>query len=202
MQKCQCAGGPCTAPLHILVRRELVEQGLSLIESIKGRRVNLGQPGTNDYMLAHDVVQFLRLSPINAAGQGDYAELPMSKEELSQLAQDVQSQNRQDRQAGLRDLPDVVMTVASLPGLLVQRLLDTGEYCLVPFPNVEPFLASGMPHDSEPGGSVDRVLVEPIVIHPGMYLGNSLLPSNDCPTVGLHRCLSHGPICRQPPSSA
>ena len=81
------------------------------------------------------------------------------------------------------------MTVASLPGLLVQRLLDTGEYCLVPFPNVEPFLASGMPHDSEPGGSVDRVLVEPTVIHPGMYLGNSLLPSNDCPTVGLHTLL-------------
>ena len=140
-----------TAPLHILVRRELAEQGLSLIESIKGRRINLGQPGTNDYMLAHDVVHFLRLSPLDASGQGDYTELALSKEELSQLAQDVQSQNGQDRQARLGNLPDVVMTVASLPGLLVQRLLDTGEYCLVPFPNVEPFLASGTPRVANRG---------------------------------------------------
>ena len=178
-----------SAPLHILVRRELAEQGLSLIESIKGRRISLGQPGTNDYLLAHDVVRFLRLSPIDDSGQGDYTELTLSKEELSELAQDIQSQSGQDRQVRLRDLPDVVMTVASLPGMLVQRLLDTGEYCLVPFPNVEPFLATGMPNAGEPGGSVDRLLVEPTVIHPGMYLGNSLMPSSDCPTVGLHTLL-------------
>ena len=60
------------APLHILVRRELAEQGLSLVQMIKGRRVNLGQSGTNDYMLANDVMRFLRLSPTDASGIGDY----------------------------------------------------------------------------------------------------------------------------------
>jgi TRAP-type uncharacterized transport system substrate-binding protein len=176
------------APLHILVRRELADQSLSLLEMVKGKRINFGQPGTDDYMLANDVLRYLRLRPIDASGVGDYFETVLTKEELSQLALDIQSQTSGARQARLRELPDVVMTVASLPGMLVQSLIDTGEYRLVPFPHVEPFLLSNLQHGG-PEGSVDRILVEPVVIHAGMYLASSPVPIFDCPTVGLRTLL-------------
>ena len=73
--------------------------------------------------------------------------------------------------------------------MLVQTLLDTGEYDLIPFSNLEPFLLSDLQHGGEPGGSVDRVFLEPIAIHRGMYLGSSILPPNDCPAVGLRTLL-------------
>jgi hypothetical protein len=166
-----------------------VEQRLSLVQMIKGRRVNLGQSGTNDYMLANDVLRFLRLSPKDASGEGDYTQSSLSKEELTQLAQDVQAQTGAQREASLQALPDVVMTVVSLPSALVQNLLDTQAYCLVPFPNVEPFLISELHHVNRPEGSVDRIFVEPTVIHAGMYVGDSLMPSSDSPTVGLRTLL-------------
>jgi TRAP-type uncharacterized transport system substrate-binding protein len=177
------------APLHILARRELVEQGLSLVTMIKGRRVNLGQPGTNDYMLANDIVRFLRLSPTGASRGGDYTLSSLSKEELTQLALNAQAQAGSERAASLQALPDVVMTVVSLPSVLVQNLLDTGAYSLVPFPNVEPFLISELHHVNRPEGSVDRILVEPTVIRAGMYVGDSPTPSIDCATVGLRTLL-------------
>src|SRR5262249_44200740 len=68
-------------------------------------------------------------------------------------------------------------------------LLDTDEYVLAPFPNVEPFLMSSVHHVRGPEQSVDRLLVEPTTIHKGMYLGNSHVNRNDCPTVGLRTVL-------------
>jgi TRAP-type uncharacterized transport system substrate-binding protein len=176
------------APLHILIRRELANQGLSLVESIKGRRVNLGQPGTNDYMLANEIVRFLRLSPIDSSNAGDFFELTLTKEQLSQLATDIQSQTGSGRQALVRELPDVVMTVASLPGMLVQNLIDTGEYSLAPFPHVESFLLSNL-QSKAPEGGVDHILVEATEIHAGMYVGNTPVPMFGCPTVGLRTLL-------------
>src|SRR6185503_2445194 len=101
-----------------------------------GRRVNLGQPGTNDYMLASEILRYLRLTPTVAPAKGDYTLSSLSKEELSQLAEKLQSQTGAQRQASVEDLPDVVITVASLPGMLVQTLLDTGAFTLAPFPHV------------------------------------------------------------------
>ncbi len=177
------------APLHILVRRELAERGLTLADMIKGCRVNFGHPGTNDYMLTSDILRFLRLRPTDSSGQGDYTALPMSKEELTQLCQEIQSQQGAQRDASLQSMPDVIFTAASLPSVLAQNILDTGAYRLVPFANVEPYLMSGSPQASDAEGSVDRLFFESTVIHAGMYLGSSLTPASDCPTVGLRTIL-------------
>lgn len=177
------------SPLHILARRELVDRGLSLTEMMRGHRINLGPAGTNDFLLASDVVRFLRLNPMDSAGQGDYTALSMSKEELSKLAQDIQAQRGAQREALLQSMPDVILTVATLPGLLSQKILDTGDFCLVPFPNVEPFLMSELRHIVGAENRVDRLFVDPVTIHAGMYLGDTLTPSKDCPTVGLRTLL-------------
>jgi TRAP-type uncharacterized transport system substrate-binding protein len=176
------------APLHILVRRKHIVQHASLSELIRGRTVNVGEPGTNDYLLATDILGFLRLRATDV-GEGEYTELTLSKEELSQLAEDVQSLSGPSRDARLRDLPDVVITLATLPGMLVQSLLDTGEYDLVPFSNLEAYLISDLQQRGGPEGSLDRVFLERVAIQRGMYLGRSLIPESDCPTVGLRTLL-------------
>lgn len=177
------------APLHILARRDLVDGALSLTEMVRGHRLNVGPAGTNDFLLASEVLRFLRLNPIDSSGQGDYTALSMSKEELANLAQDIQAQKGTQRETRLKAMPDVIMTVASLPGVLPQNILDTGEYCLVPFPNVEPFLMSELQHVRGAEGGVDRLFVEATTVHPGMYLGDSVTPSKDCPTIGLRTLL-------------
>jgi TRAP-type uncharacterized transport system substrate-binding protein len=177
------------APLHILVRRELAESGLSLFELLKGKRVNLGEVGTNDRQLARDLTGFLQLSPIDNSGKGDYTALSLSKDELSQLADSLQSLTGSARDARLRELPDVVMIVSSLPSPVAQRLLDTKEYTLMPFPYASPFLMSDLKTSGPPTDGVNRLYVEPTTIPAAMYVGDSPLPAGDCPTIGMRSLL-------------
>lgn len=177
------------APLHILVHRELAASGLSLSEILKGKRVSLGEAGTNDRQLARDLTGFLHLSPIDSVGKGDYTPLSLSKDQLSQLADSLQSVTGPARDACLRDLPDVVMIVSSLPSPVVQRLLDTKEYTLMPFPYASPFLMSDLKTSGSPTDGVNRLYVEPAAIPAAMYVGDSPLPAGDCPTIGMRSLL-------------
>jgi TRAP-type uncharacterized transport system substrate-binding protein len=177
------------APLHILVRRQLAASGLSLFEVLKGKRANFGEAGTNDRQLARDLTGFLRLNPIDGSGKGDYTALSLSKDELTQLADSLQSLTGPDRHACLRDLPDVVMTISSLPSRVAQRLLDTKEYTLMPFPYASPFLMSDLKGGGSLTDSVNRLYVKSATIPTAMYLGNSPLPARDCPTIGMRSLL-------------
>src|SRR6185503_8267546 len=103
---------------------------------------NLGEVGTNDRLLSNDLLSFMRLSATGKSGLGDYTEVSMGKEELCRRAEQIQSLTGKARDEQLQMLPDVVMTVASLPGVIVQKLLDTNEYCLMPFPHAQNFLMS------------------------------------------------------------
>jgi TRAP-type uncharacterized transport system substrate-binding protein len=175
--------------LHILVRRSIAEKHASLFEMLRGRRINLGHAGTNDYMLASDVLHFLRLHAKDASGKGDFVEMNLTKDELAALARDVQAESGLQRARRLQTMPDVILTVVSQPSVLAQSLLDTGEYELVPFPYVEPYLMSNLPEGAEAGDGVDRLLVERATIGGGMYLGESPMPAWDCPTIGLRTLL-------------
>lgn len=194
LEHAECMGervlaGLDVAPLHILVRRELVVPGASLAEMVRGRRVNVGEPGTNDYLVSADILRFLRLRPIDDAGAGDYTQTTLGKEELTQLAEKVQSLSGTAREAHLRKLPDAVITVATLPGLLVQDLLDTGQYELVPFSNIESYLLTDLERDAGPNSGIDRAFLQFTTIRRGMYLGSTVIPQKECPTVGLRTLL-------------
>lgn len=177
------------APLHILVRRGLVESGLSLSAAIKGRRVNLGPPGTNDYLLARDLLSFMKLRPVTESGAIQFVETALSKDELCQLADHVQSLTGEPRKEWAQTLPDVVFTVVSLPSPVVQKLLDTNEYCLVPFPYAQNFLSSALEQRQVTQVDLDRFYVESTTIPAATYVGSSPIPSSDCPTIGLRTIL-------------
>ncbi len=177
------------APLHIIVRNELAGTGLSLCEVLKGSRINLGESGTNDHQLAGDILGFLQLRPTKNLRIGDYTEVPMSKEELTRRAEQIVALNGEEREKRLRELPDVVMLVGSLPSRIAQKLFDTKEYCLMPFSYAEPFLLSNLDPGHTPEDRVDRLYLEPTVIHPSMYLGSLPIPNAPCSTVGMRTLL-------------
>jgi len=113
----------------------------------------------------------------------------MGKEELCRRAEQIQVLTGKAREEQLQMLPDVVLTVASLPGVIVQKLLDTNEYCLMPFPHAQNFLMSSLERNHSSEGGVDRLYIEPTTIPAAMYLGSSPVPACDCLTVGLRTIL-------------
>ena len=167
------------APLHILARRSITESSDSFTEILKDRRINLGEAGTNDHALGAEVLRFLRLT-------GQYTEMSLSKDELSRRAEEVIAANDSKRTALVEALPDVVLLVTSMPSTVVQRLLDTTEYDLVPFPYTQNFLLSDTRDRNE---EVARRFVEPIRIPAGMYIGATPLPIHECPSLGLRSLL-------------
>jgi hypothetical protein len=177
------------APLHILVRRELAGSDGSLIGALKGRRVNLGESGANDYFLARELLGFLRLSPIDASGVGDYTALSLSKGDLTKLADSLDALTGAAREKQLHELPDVVMIVSSLPSRVVQRLLDTKEFTLMAFPYATPFLTSDLKSGSSAGEGVNRLYIESANIPAATYLGDAPIPASDCPTIGMRSLL-------------
>lgn len=192
----QVLAGLDVAPLHVLVRRELAEQGISLVEAVKGRRVNVGAVGTNDRELASDVLAFLQLrggtAAELAAGKCDYEAEDLTKDEIEAQAEDVQELDGAARERVLRQIPDVVLTIASLPSPVVQELLDTGEYALAPFPYAEPYLLSGLGGKKEVddrGEYLDRSYVEAAAVPTAMYVGDKPTPAENCPTIGLRTLL-------------
>lgn len=172
------------APLHILVRRELAATGRTLAQIIPGSRVEHGVAGTNDHALAVELMKYLRIT--DSADELPYTELPLSKNELARLADDVIALQGDARAERARALPDVVISVFSLPSNVAQHLLDTGVYTLVPFPHATPFIMT------DTGGHADglsRLFVEHSTIPAAMYLGDAPTPAADTPTIGLRNIL-------------
>ena len=176
-------------PLHILVRRELGDGRLSLCEAVRGRRVCLGAPGTLDRLVGNDVLSFLHLAAKDTTGQGDYFDVALSKDELCTLADQVQNSTGKDREAYVRKLPEVIMLVVTLPSNVAQKLFDTGEYSLMPFPYAEHYLTSQLDHGAGPSVGVDRLGMQAAAIPAAMYVGNSPIPTADCPTIGMRTLL-------------
>lgn len=176
-------------PLHILVRRKLVEKSASLREAIRGSRVSLGSPNTNDHLVGRDIMNFLRLTAKDSSGRGDYFDVSISREELCRLADQVQALSGQEREALVSLLPDVVMTIAAIPSKVAQKALDTGEYTLMPFPYAEHYLTSQLEHSERASLGVDRLEMQPTQISAAMYVGDFPIPAENCPTIGMRTLL-------------
>lgn len=167
-------------PLHILVRREMLVGQSSWQAILRHRRINLGEPGTNGYQLGCELLSYLRMRPKTDQDEGDYTLLTMSKEELLRGAQSPPPRSI---------MPDVIFLVASTPSAIVQTLIDSQEYDLLPVPYVQSFLAGDLHHANREQGSVQRLYLEPAVIPAATYLSESPLPAADCPTIGMRSLL-------------
>lgn len=113
-------------PLHLMVRPELAAAVGADLGALRGRSINLGEPGSGTAALAREVLRFAGLAP-----GADYRTAELSYAAL--MAEEDPAR-----------LPDAVFTVSSLPSPVAQRLVDRHGYALVALPFGEAFALAGV----------------------------------------------------------
>jgi len=172
-------------PLHILVRQEFADSGLPLVDALKGKRFCSGEVGTCEHLLFADLLDFLRVSPRDGLGRSYFTSVTMNNKELIQRAEQAQHLTGESRQEKLRELPDVIGVVASLPSRLTQILLDTNEYRLLPLSYANAYLMDNLQSASLKGKGIERLYIEKAAIPAATYFGKLPIPIADCQSIGM-----------------
>jgi TRAP-type uncharacterized transport system substrate-binding protein len=132
-------------PLHLLVKEEIHRDVARSLAGLRGKVVNLGEPGSGSRLLASDVMAFSGLTSGSdfAASDLGYADL--------------------ERETDRSRLPDAIFTVSTLPSPIVRRLVTRHAYRLVPLPFLEAFTLGALDQDDasdrrsgEPRIRIDR----------------------------------------------
>jgi TRAP-type uncharacterized transport system substrate-binding protein len=175
-------------PLHIVVRKSLVASDPFIKSLLAGRRVNLGPVGSTERLLAQDLLAFLKLKPADASGKGDYLPTSIPKEDLFKFARAAQSAPAADRPRMLAELPDAILLTAPMPSAVIQALLDTDHYVLVPFPFAQAFCMDTSTEKTD-DIHINRLYLEPTEIGAGTYMSADATPSRSCTTLGMRMVL-------------
>jgi TRAP-type uncharacterized transport system substrate-binding protein len=166
--------------LHLLVKRELAEQGIA---GLRGKRVDFGPPTTASYHVARDVLNFVGLLPSVNTQSTDYSINPRTpRESLRELAR-IESLAEPERAEAIARLPDAVMFLAPLPSVVARQLVTGFGYKLVPLPFAEAYGIDILNRPSAEGVRIDRSLFTPGVIPPHTYGSNPVEPPKECATI-------------------
>lgn len=132
-------------PLHLLVKTSLYERIVaSGLSELSDGAVNVGPVGSGTQILASEILRFAGLNASTVSAGNSYRAVSMSYRELLERPSS--------------DLPDAIFTVSSLPSPLVDFLIESRDYRLVPLPfgeaiALEAFLQLG---DRLEAGSIDK----------------------------------------------
>ena len=143
-------------PLHLLVRAELAEKGIS---GLRGKRVDLGPRDTASHHLAREVLAFVGLVPSTPSGPGGYTLESSSPDDLYRELGRIESLTGPDHVRAVAALPDAVMFLAPLPSLLAKRFVRGCRYELLPLPFAEAFCLDRLNAPDPDGVRVDRALL-------------------------------------------
>jgi TRAP-type uncharacterized transport system substrate-binding protein len=175
-------------PLHLLVKSELVT-GSAPLDVLRGRRVQLGEKGTNGEQLAEQFLAFAGIHLPTTGTAGDLEPLCWAEREVVEHANDWRLAAAADRPALAADLPDAVFTVSSVPSPLVDELMKTGAYQLVPLPYATALHLDIRRNHGRQGHWLENDRVEATAIPAYAYGIRPAIPAEDCPTFGLQRLL-------------
>ncbi len=176
-------------PLQLLVRSELLQSSLPSLELLRGRRVSLGERGSNGALLAADLLRFAGLRATTAEDAGDFE--PDYTREGEMVAQ-LRTWKRAAppvRAVLAERLPDAVFLVDGLPSALVDELVKTAGYQLVPLPYATALHLDNRRDHGDHERRLESSRVEPITIPVYTYGIQPAAPPQDCPTIGLRLLL-------------
>ncbi len=169
--------------LHVLVRSDMA--GAPLFEAIRGKRVNVGERGSTERLLALELLEFGRLRLPGNDTAGDVALTEHTKGALMAKSQAILAASGDDKESLLAELPDCLIVLASLPSTLVQGLVEAADYQLVPLPATRAFLLDNLQDSHASGTVVQREFLEPTAIPAHSYYSTHAYPASDCETVGV-----------------
>ena len=124
-------------PLHLLVKEEIHRDVARNLAGLRGKVVNLGDPGSGSRVVSAEILEFSGLNPGD-----DYVASALSYADL-------------ERQGDRARLPDAVFTVSTLPSPVARRLVTRHAYRLVPLPFLEAFTLGALDREeTSPGAPV------------------------------------------------
>ena len=169
-------------PLHLMVKKELLESVSANLTALDGKTVNLGPVGSGTFSLAHDVLAFAGLHPRQPNSKGGYTIANLGRLELHAL---------KDRDK----MPDAVCIVSSLPSEMCKFLVTERDYRLVPLPFGEAFSLDRLSVtesgrvSSAHGGRVEKGRVRAVVIPAFTYQVEPPVPPTGLPALGTRLLL-------------
>lgn len=164
-------------PLHLLVKKELLNEVATHLGALEGKTVNTGEVGSGTHTLSTRVLDFAGLKPRAAGTDRGYQASHLSRSDL--LAEHESSK-----------LPDAIFVVSSLPSRTARQLIARHGYRLVPLPFGEAFTLSGLNrHDPDrPGldlaGALDPKRTYAAMIPPYTYGVEPPVPDLTLPSLG------------------
>jgi len=128
-------------PLHLLVKKEIHAEVSLHLSAMRGKVVDLGEPGSGTSCLAPEVMAFAGLVPGTETTPGDFNPSTAGYDTLL-------------HERDYAKLPDAVFMVSSLPSPVAHHLVQSHEFRLVPLPYFDAFTLG--PPDPEPASTPGR----------------------------------------------
>jgi TRAP-type uncharacterized transport system substrate-binding protein len=176
-------------PLHLLVRRELLNGGPPTLELLRGRRVSLGETGTNGAALAESLMCFAGLKPAAADRPGDFQAEHLRDRDLHLMLASIRRASPENRVSFAAILPDAVFQVDSLPSPVVDELVRVAGYQLMPLPYATALHLDNRRDHGHAEVQLENDRLESVTIPAYAYGINPAVPATNCETVGLQLLL-------------
>jgi TRAP-type uncharacterized transport system substrate-binding protein len=176
-------------PLHLLVRPGRLPNAAPSLEVLRGLRVSLGEQGTNGAILAADLLRFAGFQPKTTTAAGDFEAVYTREGEMIAQLRTWKRAAAPVREVLAERLPDAFFVVDSLPSPLVDELVKTAGYQLVPLPYATALHLNNRRDDAHQEGGLESSRIEAITIPAFTYGIAPAAPSQDCPTFGLRLLL-------------
>ncbi|MGE3809140.1 MAG: TAXI family TRAP transporter solute-binding subunit [Gemmataceae bacterium] len=160
-------------PLHLLVKAELFEKVSHNLGALKGKVVNLSEPGSGTHTLSFEVLRFAGLRPARGDEPGDFKPATLGYSAL--LAE-------QERDK----LPDAAFMVQSLPSPVARELVARQNYRVVPLTFAEAFALDAFTPEKHAGVAhrVEHVHVYDAVIPAFTYGVEPAVPDTPVHSLG------------------
>lgn len=170
--------------VHVLVRSDMVDAA-SLCEAIRGKRVNMGERGSTEWLLSREFLEFAHLKLPTATQVGDVVPTEFTKAQLTERCQAILRAEGAERDALIAELPDCLLVVASLPSTIVQLLVEAADYRIAPLPATRAFLLDNLQESDANTTVMAREFLELATIPACSYFAERGYPTSDCKTVGV-----------------
>jgi TRAP-type uncharacterized transport system substrate-binding protein len=176
-------------PLQLLVRPELAQAAYASLVALRGRRISLGESGTHSAILAADLLRFAGLRPSTPKTVGDYQAVYVHEAEMLDQLRTWRRAATPVRQVLAERLPDAFFIVDSLPAPLVDQLVTTAGYRLLPLPYATALHLNNRRDEAHRHGHMLDSRLEETTIPAFTYGIAPAVPPQDCPTFGLRLLL-------------
>ena len=160
-------------PLQLVVKRGIYAAVSKNLSALRGRLINVGEPGSGSSALSRSVLGFVGLR------DDDYRAGTLTHEAILGIDSE-------------ENLPDAVLTVGSLPTPVVKQLVTRWGYLLIPLPFAEAFaledLFGGDASRGKPASGrqvvVDKVQIHPTIVPAFTYGVEPPMPEVALSTIG------------------